>query len=153
LDLDRLGVAQPESAEQAFEMIHRFVESGAVELVVVDSAAALTPEFELDAGLAADTTGLQSRVLGSELRKLVRAAARNGVCVLFLNQTRARLEGPGDLETSAGGPSLKLYAVVRIALNAAGKTVRFRVLKNKFGPAFQRGELRWQPGGGFVECP
>ena len=154
LDLDRIAVAQPDSAEQAFHMIHRFTESGAVDLIVIDSAAALTPEFELDAGLAADTTALQSRVLGSELRKLVPAAARSGVCVVFLNQTRARLDSaPGELETSAGGPSLKLHSAVRIALAAAGKIVRFRVLKNKFGPPFQKGELQWLPGSGFVECP
>jgi recombination protein RecA len=91
-------------------------------------------------------------VLASGLQKLAVAVARSGVALVFLNQTRSRMEGGGDADTSAGGPSLKLYAAVRIALEPAGTgAVRFRVLKNKAGPVYGRGELRWIPGAGFTE--
>jgi recombination protein RecA len=121
-----------------------------VELVVVDSAAALVPKLELETGLG-DAGSLYGRVLASELRRLSSLAARTGACVVFLNQMRGRREAaPGELETSAGGPSLKLYAAVRIALSATGRTVRFRVLKNKLAAPFATGTLEWRPGAGFA---
>jgi len=144
VDLTALPVVQPASAEEALEMARRFAASGALELVVIDSAAALVPQLELATGLEGRGGSLQSRVLGSELRRLSSAAARTGVSMLFLNQTRIHLESSaGEFETSAGGPSLKLHAAVRIALAAHGRQVRFRVLKNKSGAAFLAGELEW----------
>lgn len=154
VDLVRMPVAEPTSAEEALDMTRRLAASGAIDLVVVDSAAALVPRIELDAGMAAGSASLQSRVLGSELRRLVVVARRTGVAILFLNQTRTRLEvSAGELETSAGGPSLKLYSAVRIALAATGRMVRFRVLKNELAAPFAIGELEWRPGSGFVEGP
>jgi recombination protein RecA len=154
VDLARLPVAEPTSAEDALEMTRRLAASGAVDLVVVDSAAALVPRIEIEAGVAAAGASLQSRVLGSELRRLVLVARRTGVAILFLNQTRVRPVGSsGELETSAGGPSLKLYSAVRIALAAAGRIVRFRVLKNELGASFVTGKLEWHPGAGFMEGP
>jgi recombination protein RecA len=152
VDLARLPVAEPASAEEALEMTRRLAASGAIDLVVVDSAAALVPQIELDSGMTAVTASLQSRVLGSELRRLVSVVRRTGVAILFLNQTRTRLEtSAGELETSAGGPSLKLYAAVRVTLAATGKRVRFRILKNELATPFTTGELEWRPGSGFVE--
>jgi len=154
VDLARLPVAEPGSAEEALEMTRRLAASGAIDLVVVDSAAALVPQIELESGMTAVTAGLQSRVLGSELRRLVSVVRRTGVAILFLNQTRTRLEtSAGELETSAGGPSLKLYAAVRVTLAATGKRVRFRILKNELAAPFATGELEWRPGLGFVEGP
>ena len=154
VDLARLPVAEPAAAEEALEITRRLAASGAVDLVVVDSAAALVPRIELEAGLGAGGASLQSRVLGSELRRLTVVARRTGVAILFLNQTRTRLEASaGELETSAGGPSLKLHSAVRIALAASGRTVRFRILKNELAAPFATGELEWHPGTGFVEGP
>ncbi|MGA2268553.1 MAG: DNA recombination/repair protein RecA [Bryobacteraceae bacterium] len=153
--LEQMPVVQPESAEEALEIARRLAICGAVDLLVVDSAAALVPSLELETGIGASGPGLHSRVLASGLRRLAMAVARSDVSVLFLNQTRGRLEpSGGEAETSAGGPPLKLYAAVRIALGPAGeRRVRFRVLKNKVAGGFAEGELAWKPGLGFAESP
>src|ERR1035437_7603378 len=114
--IERLPVAQPESAEQALEIAGRLAVSGAVDLLVVDSAAALVPKLELETELGG-SQGLSSRVLASGLRHLARIVARTDTVVVFLNQIRSRRDGAGgESETPAGGPSLKLYAAVRISL-------------------------------------
>ncbi len=147
-----LAVVMPESAEEAFEMAAKLAASQAVSLLIVDSAAALVPAVELDTAMGTSGAGLHGRVLASGLRKLAVAVARSGVALVFLNQTRSRMEAGEEADTSAGGPSLKLYAAVRIALEPAGAgAVRFRVLKNKAGVVYGRGELRWNPGAGFAE--
>lgn len=155
--VEQLPVAQPQSAEQAFAMMRHLALTGAVELLVVDSAAALVPELELETALGESGPGLQSRVLASGLRKLAQAMPRAGTTALFLNQTRSRLV-PGDVagqeELSAGGPSLKLYAALRIALEPAGTgRARFRILKNKAGEPFREGELRWNSAAPSGESP
>jgi recombination protein RecA len=155
VEIERLPVAEPESAEEALEIARRLAISGAVDLVVVDSAAALVPSLELETGIGTSGPGLHSRVLASGLRRLAMAVAKAGTSVLFLNQTRGRPEpSGGEAETTAGGPPLKLYAAVRIALSPAGeRRVRFRVLKNKVAAAFVEGDLKWKPGLGFAESP
>jgi len=138
VEVERSPVARPESAEQALEMLRQLVRSAAVDLLVVDSAAALTPEVELRTGIGKSGAGAQSRVMASGLRKLSMALRGSGATVLFLNQTRAH-EGA---ETPAGGPPLKLFAALRISLRVgADGTTRFRVLKNKGAQAFAEGEL------------
>jgi recombination protein RecA len=152
--IEDLVFAQPDSAEEALEIARRLADSGAVDLLVVDSAAALVPALELEAGLGGASLGLHSRVMASGLRRLSVAVARSGSIVVFLNQTRARTGADGiDGETSAGGAPLKLYAAVRIELFPAGRTVRFRVLKNKAAAAFVAGELAWGRDPGFAKCP
>ncbi|MFZ0933496.1 MAG: ATPase domain-containing protein [Bryobacteraceae bacterium] len=149
---DRLVVVMPESAEEAFEMAARLAASQAVSLLIVDPAAALAPAVELDAAIGTSGPGLHGRVLASGLQKLAVSTARTGVALVFLNQTRSRMEAGAEADTSAGGASLKLYAAVRIALEPAGAgLVRFRVLKNTAGEGHGRGELRWIPGAGFAE--
>jgi len=150
VDVAGLAVAVPDSAEEALEMARRFAASGAVDVVAIDSAAALVPRLETEAGIGNTGAGLQGRVLGAELRRLALVAWRTQVCMLFLNQTRARPAAAGEGETSAGGPALKLHAAVRIALSAAGRRVRFRILKNKLAAPFVGGELEWRPGLGFT---
>jgi recombination protein RecA len=150
--LDRLVVVMPESAEGAFEMVAQLAASQAVNLLIVDPAAALVPAVELDAAIGTGGAGLHGRVLASGLQKLAVAVARSGVALVFLNQTRSRMGAGEEADTSAGGPSLKLYAAVRIALEPAGTgRVSFRVLKNKAGVVYGRGELRRIPGAGFAE--
>jgi recombination protein RecA len=155
VEIERLPVAEPETAEEALEIARRLAISGAVDLVVVDSAAALVPSLELETGIGASGPGLHSRVLASGLRRLAMAVTKAGASVLFLNQTRGRPEpSGGEAETTAGGPALKLYAAVRIALVPAGeRRVRFRILKNKVAEAFLEGDLKWKPGLGFAESP
>jgi recombination protein RecA len=152
--LERLAVLQPDSAEEAMEMSLRLAESGAVDLLAVDSAAALVPQLELDWGAGAGGPSLHGRVLASGLSRLAMAVRRSGTCALFLNQLRSQRDGAGrQVETSAGGPPLKLHAAVRIAMAARGRRVRFRVLKNRVAAALTEGELLWKPGLGFTEGP
>jgi recombination protein RecA len=153
--IDRLPVAKPETAEQALEMVRRLAASQAVDLLVVDSAAALIPRLELETSLGESSLGLQSRVLASGLRNLAGTVARAGTVVVFLNQLRSRPEASREeSETTAGGPALKLYAAIRISLDArsAGR-VRFRVLKNKAAAAFAEGDLQYKTGQGFMKSP
>jgi len=154
--IEHLPVARPESAEQAFAMM--FALAGAVELLIVDSAAALAPALELETALGESGRGLQSRVLASGLRKLARHMARAGATAVLLNQTRSRpnpADGADREQLSAGGPALKLYAALRIALQPASGAgrVRFRVLKNKAGAPFREGELRWNSAAPSGESP
>jgi recombination protein RecA len=146
--VERLAVARPDTAEQAFQMMTQLALSGAVDLIVVDSAAALAPEVELQTGIGKSGPGAHTRALASGLRKLAMALRRSGAAALFLNQTRA-----GD-ESSSGGAPLKLFAASRVALRrAGGGRVRFRVLKNKAAEPFGEGYLVWRNGAGFTECP
>jgi len=111
-----------------------------LDLVVVDSAAALVPELELQSAVGEAGPGLQARVLASGLRRLASAVARSEVCVVFLNQTRA---GRDDGETTAGGAALKLHAALRIAINSVTHgSVGLRVLKNKDSVAIS---THWSP--------
>jgi len=153
--VERLPVVQPDAAEPALEIARQLAGSGAVDLLVVDSAAALVPSLELEAGIGQSALGLHSRVLASGLRKLAGTVAKTGAAVVFLNQTRSRPDASGgEAETSAGGPPLKLYAAVRIALFAAGaRQIGFRVLKNKVSEGSQEGRLEWRRGGGFAKSP
>ena len=153
--LEQLPIATPDSAEQALEIARQLCRSGAIDLLVVDSAAALVPKLELDAGIGVGGPGLHARVLASGLRTLSQTIARAESAVLMVNQIRNRMESSaGEAITSAGGPPLKLYSAVRIRLGpVTGKRVRFRVLKNKAGKGATDGEFEWNPGRGFTETP
>jgi recombination protein RecA len=151
--IDRIPLARPQSAEDALAIVRTLVASGAVDLIVVDSAAALVPQLELAAGIAYYSKGLHNRVLSAGLTKLRRALAGSNTCVLFLNQARNRLSG-GAGETSAGGPPLKLFAAVRLSLvPLEGPRLSLRVLKNKVAAQVSGCELPWVRGVGFAESP
>ena len=153
VDVARLPVTSPESAEEALDMARRFAASGAVDLIAIDSAAALVPRLELETGLGISGAGIQSRVLGSELRRLAQVAARADAAIVLLNQTRFRPATPGEGETSSGGPSIKLHAAVRLALSASGRRVRVRIVKNKLAAPYGEAHLEWRRDLGFVEAP
>ena len=159
VDAVRLPLVQPTSAEQAMGIARTLAESGAVDLIVVDSAAALAPRLEVEAGISEAIPRLQTRVLSNELRKLSIALRRGDACALFLNQMRSRPDrGPGEAETSAGGPPLKLFAAVRIAMLPSGSKLRLRVVKNSAAAGIAGRELEWRRGAGFCsppgpECP
>jgi recombination protein RecA len=154
-DMEHMPFAQPASAEQGMEIARTLAASGAVDLVVVDSAAALVPHLELETGIGADAPGLHSRVLASCLRKLRHTLAHSGACVVFLNQMRNRPEAStGESETSAGGVPLKLFASVRIALTpTAGARLVLRPRKNKVAESTAECALERRRGAGFVESP
>jgi recombination protein RecA len=147
VSLERMPVASPDTAEEALEIARQLAGSGGIDLLALDSAAALTPAIELEIGLGDGAQGLQSRILASGFRRLAFAAARTETAILVLNQLRSR-GGAGEVETTAGGPALKLHAAVRISLEHAGGSakVRFRVLKSKMGDAFREGDLRLDGG-------
>ncbi|HUB32345.1 MAG TPA: hypothetical protein VMA31_04925 [Bryobacteraceae bacterium] len=154
VDVARMAVARPRAAEEALEMARALALSGAVDLVIVDSAAALAAGMELAAGVGESGEGLRRRVVASGLRRLDAALRRSGAAAVFLNQTRAR-GGAEAGEIAAGGPALKLFAAMRVAL--AGSTengrVRFRVRKSRSGGGAAEGELLWRNEAGFAERP
>jgi len=147
VSLERLPVARPDTAEESLEIARQLAGSGGIDLLTLDSAAALTPALELEIGLGDASLGLQSRILASGFRRLAFAATRTETAILVLNQVRSR-SGSSEDETSAGGPGLKLHAAVRIVLEPAGGAgnVRFRILKSKVAAAFREGELRLNGG-------
>ena len=152
VDIARLAVVRPAWAEQALEIARRLVLTGAVDLAVIDSAAALVPKLELETPLGDSGPGLQTRIVASGLRRLAGALARAEAAALFLNQTRGRPDADGGEQTSAGGPPLKLYAAARIVLDPVAQAgVRFRVLKNRPAAAFAGGELAWSGEAGFAK--
>jgi len=155
VQVGQMPLAQPGSAEQALEIACQLAGSAAVDLLIVDSAAALVPQLELESAMGDSGEGLHTRVLAWGLRKLARTVANSGTVAVFLNQTRSRSNAAGGgEEISAGGPPLKLYAGLRLALDGqTGERVGFRILKNKAATAFREGHLRRAPGGKFVESP
>jgi recombination protein RecA len=149
--VSEMPLAQPGSAEQALEIACRLADSAAVDLLIIDSAAALVPRLELESAIGDGGEGLQTRVLAAGLRKLAHIVTRTGTVALFLNQTRTR---GSDAEASAGGPPLKLYAAVRILLSeSAGGQVSFRILKNKAAGAYRKGRIGRQEAGEINETP
>ncbi len=153
LALDKLPVLQPAAAEDGLEIARQLVNSGAMDFIVVDSAAALVPHLELESTVGEAGPGVQQRVLASGLRRLERTVRQAGTCLLFVNQTRTRRDAGGeDSETAAGGAPLRLHAAVRIALYpVTPRQAAFRILKNKAAAAFAAGELEWRQGAGFAE--
>ncbi len=145
VSLERLPVARPDTAEESLEIARRLAASGGIELLVLDSVAALTPALELEIGLGEGGPGLQARVLASGFRRLALAAARTETAVLVLNQIRSS-GGESAAESSAGGPPVKLYAAVRIVLDVSESParVRFRILRSKLSAGARTGELRFE---------
>ena len=151
--VERLVVALPESEEEALDVARQLAASGAIDLVIVDSAAALVPRLELTAGIGAGGPGLQGRLLSSGLRGLSAALKRAGAAALFINQVRSRPDSPED-ETATGGPALKLFASARVSLRPVGRAgVVFRIVKNRVASPFVEGELPWSGGLGLSKSP
>jgi recombination protein RecA len=152
VDLDELLISQPDSGEQALEIVEMLVRSGAVDLVVVDSVAALVPKAELEGEMGDSFVGLQARLMSQALRKLTGAIARSTCTVVFTNQIREKIGVMfGSPETQPGGRALKFYSSVRIDLRRIGQVkdrdevigsrVKATVVKNKIAPPFRRVEF------------
>ena len=152
VDIDNLYISQPDCGEQALEITETMVRSGAVDIVVVDSVAALVPKAEIDGDMGDSHVGLQARLMSQALRKLTGVISKSNCTVIFINQLREKVGVMfGNPETTTGGRALKFYASVRLdvrrveALKQAGEVVgnhvRVKVVKNKVAPPFKEAEF------------
>ena len=152
VDIDNLYISQPDNGEQALEITETMVRSGAVDIVIVDSVAALVPKAEIDGDMGDSHVGLQARLMSQALRKLTAVISKSNCIVLFINQLREKVGVMfGNPETTTGGRALKFYSSVRLdvrrieALKHAGEVVgnrtRIKVVKNKVAPPFKEAEF------------
>jgi recombination protein RecA len=152
VNVDELWVSQPDSGEQALDIVEQLVRSNAIDLVVIDSVAALVPRAELEGEMGDAHVGLQARLMSQALRKLTGVISRTKSIVVFINQIRMKIGVMfGNPETTPGGNALKFYASVRLDIrriatikegeNAVGNRVRVKVVKNKVAPPFRQAEL------------
>jgi recombination protein RecA len=152
VDIDSLLVSQPDTGEQAMEICEILVRSGAVDVVVIDSVAALVPRAEIEGDMGDSHVGLQARLMSQALRKLTGAIARSKTSVIFINQLREKIGVMfGSPETTTGGKALKFYASVRLDIRRIGQVkdkeevtgshVRVKVVKNKVAPPFKQAEF------------
>lgn len=152
VNIDDLLVAQPDNGEQALEITENLIRSGAVDLLVVDSVAALTPRAEIEGEMGDSQMGLQARLMSKALRKLTGTISKTGCCCIFINQLREKIGVMfGNPETTTGGNALKFYSSVRLDIrrisqikdgdNVAGNRTRVKVVKNKVAPPFRKAEF------------
>ena len=152
VDIENLYISQPDNGEQALEITETMVRSGAVDIIIVDSVAALVPKAEIDGDMGDSHVGLQARLMSQALRKLTAAISRSNCVVIFINQLREKVGVMfGNPETTTGGRALKFYASVRLDVRRTetlkqggemvGNHVKVKVVKNKVAPPFKQAEF------------
>jgi recombination protein RecA len=152
VDIETLLISQPDNGEQALEIADHLIRSGAIDIVVIDSVAALTPKAEIEGEMGDNKMGLQARLMSQALRKLTANIARTNTCCIFINQLREKIGIMfGNPETTTGGNALKFYASVRVDIrkiaqlkegeDSTGNRVRVKIVKNKMAPPFRKAEF------------
>lgn len=152
VNLDTLLISQPDNGEQALEIADNLIRSGAIDIVVIDSVAALTPKAEIEGEMGDNKVGLQARLMSQALRKLTANISKTNTCCIFINQLREKIGIMfGNPETTTGGNALKFYASVRIDVRRAtqikdgdealGNRTKVKVVKNKMAPPFKKAEF------------
>lgn len=152
VDVNNLWIAQPDNGEQALDIAEQLINSGAIDVLVIDSVAALTPKAEIEGEMGDKNVGLHARLMSQAMRKLTGTISRTRTCCIFINQIREKIGVMfGNPETTTGGNALKFYASVRLDIrpssmikdgeNPVGRTVKVKVVKNKVAPPFQKAEF------------
>jgi recombination protein RecA len=152
VDVENLLVSQPDNGEQALEITENLIRSGAIDIIVIDSVAALTPKSEIEGEMGDSKMGLQARLMSQALRKLTSTISKTATCCIFINQLREKIGVMfGNPETTTGGNALKFYASVRLDIRkmnqlkdgeeAIGNRVKVKVVKNKVAPPFRKAEF------------
>ncbi len=152
VDVDALYISQPDNGEQALEIAEQLIRSAAIDVLVVDSVAALTPKSEIEGDMGERQVGLQARLMSQALRKLTGTISRTNTCCIFINQLRAKIgQLFGPTETTTGGNALKYYASVRLEIRSStpvkadeeivGRLTTVKVVKNKVAPPFKKAEF------------
>ncbi len=152
VDVENLLVSQPDNGEQALEIVENLIRSGAIDIIVIDSVAALTPKSEIEGEMGDSKMGLQARLMSQALRKLTSTISKTATCCIFINQLREKIGIMfGNPETTTGGNALKFYASVRLDIRKVnqlkegeeiiGNRAKVKVVKNKLAPPFRKAEF------------
>ena len=152
VDVDNLWISQPNNGEEALEIAEQLIRSSAIDIIVIDSVAALTPKAEIEGDMGENKVGLQARLMSQALRKLTSAISKTNTTCIFINQLREKIGVMfGNPETTTGGNALKFYATVRIDIRPGqpikdgdvvlGKQTKVKIVKNKVAPPFRRAEF------------